>query len=170
MKKTMVILAALLSGVMFSASSCEDPNIPSADENTPSVTAGMGFDDPRYDDYADRDDPCVWFDGYQNEAAQVTINIYATSSGGQGLKQIYPPQNFVDGQDFFGGNPNGLHFQVPATGEFIMEVIAYGKPNEDCCPGPPVGRPVFKTIWPPTSYNGYPAFFNMLRFHNCLYF
>lgn len=150
-----------------------DPDAPPpATPSTPQITAGMGFDSYLYDDLVDRNEPCLWFDGYQNKAEQVTVFIYSTDPSGV-LLQIYPPQIFRDGKDFYGGNPNGLHFKAPESGGYVMVVRVYGKPNADCCPGPPPGRPVYEAWWPYDEIvnPGYPVVINICRFNGeCLYF
>ncbi|MCE2503969.1 MAG: hypothetical protein J4G05_07930 [Chlorobi bacterium] len=56
-------------------------------------------------------------------------------------------QTFRSGVDFQNGNPNGIRAEVPKRGGYLIRVVVTGEVNEDCCPGPPPGCPVYRKIW-----------------------
>jgi len=132
----------------------------------------MLFDYYLFNDAPDRDNPCHWFDGVQNEAAVVIIainTIQVNEAGNPVTVPVYADQVFRNGVDFSVGNPNGIHFNVPKNGHFSMEVTVIGEPNDDCCPGDPPGRPVFKARWGYVTYGGFSLFANLPEFNFCLY-
>lgn len=167
------IVFAFLGLCLFGLTSCtNDPDAPpAATPSTPQITAGMGLTNSLYNNLPNRNDPCAWFDGDQNKATQVTIETFTLDSQGKMIK-LYDPQIFLDGRDFYGGDPGGLHFKAPEKGGFLMVVSVYAEPNEDCCPGPPPGRPVYREIWPWVEIDrGYPVVVNLPHFTGeCLYF
>lgn len=69
-------LAALCISVCGWCGCSGGPDVPvPADPNAESAGIAMLFDNPLFDDAPDRNNPCVWFDGYQNRAAHVIIRI-----------------------------------------------------------------------------------------------
>lgn len=149
--KTILRLSLIIWSVATLAS-CTDDHLPAANENTPRTTVYLQFGiDPygRFDTIATRHDPCKWFDGIQNKAAQMTVQtLVPDASKPSGMREINPPQIFKRYPDFPDGDPNGLGVQLPESGGSIMIVTIYGEPNADCCPGPPPGRPIFRLFWP----------------------
>ena len=166
----LIPLWMLLAGIVGACGGIEP-----ATSNSPTVTVGLGFgDDLVFDGVPDRYDPCKWFDSEMNEAAQVNVEIFAPVFDDDGeiadVIQIGETQTFVNGYDYQNGDPDGIHAEIPSTGGFLMTVTVYGEINEDCCPGPPPGRPVFRSIWPYTEYGGFPVFKMLPSFSHCLFF
>lgn len=112
----------------------------------------------------DHDDPCVWFDGYRNHATTVAVTLIGAVG-----QDIHPVQVFRNGIDFSGGNPNGIRIEVPKAGNYSMVVEVYGETDEDCCPGSPPGKPVFKAVWNYFSTDNQPVFKCVPKFSYCIY-
>lgn len=162
-----LLVAATLSGCSGG------PDIPQpADPNSESVSVHMLFDHGLFNSVGDRDNPCHWFDGVQNRAALVIISINTIQMNGAGnpvTVPVYADQVFKNGVDFSGGNPNGIQFNIPKNGFFSMDVTVIGEPNDDCCPGDPPGRPVFKARWGYVNHGGFSLYANLPEFKYCLF-
>ena len=143
--------------------------LPPADKNSPTVVAPLAFDHPWYDELPERGNKCRWFDGMQNSARQVDVRVLSMNTDNGTLYDLYPVQTFVNGRDFFYGNPGSLGITMPRSGGFFLEVTVYGEPDSDCCPGAPPGRPLFRAMHPYDEYGGVGRF-NVPRFVQCLYF
>jgi hypothetical protein len=141
------ICLVLLCLSLTSCESCGDDGIPPAEETTPRTTLYLQFGNSfLFDTVTDRYDSCRYFDGLNGRAVQMVVEIMVPGPGG--LKNLYPPQVFKRYNDFPSGDPSGKGVQVPETGGYVMVVTIIGEESADCCPGPPPGRPVYRTVWP----------------------
>jgi len=169
------VACAVLIFTLSSCKACKDDEdyIPPASESAPTTTMYMNYGVHNwYDTVTNRMDKCRYFDGVQNKAAQVTVRILvpdATKAGG--ARDLYHPQIFKRYPDFPSGDPNGMGVQVPVSGGYIMLISIFGEPDEDCCPGPPPGRPYFESIWPyDQTENGFRLRHVLPEFKYCIYF
>ena len=123
-----------------------------------------------YDTVGGHTDPCRYFDEESISAAQVIVEVVVPSTTAPGgIEHLYPPQVFIDGKDF-NKDPDGIGVQVPQKGGYLTVITVIGYPSPDCCPGPPVGRPVYRTILPYTETQMLLILKSILpQFQFCLY-
>ncbi len=164
-----LLLGAVLLFASCSSSKLQDV-LPPADSNTPKVAIALVFNNYLYDTVANRHDKSLYFDGVQNRAVRVDVRIFTVNPTNGVVRDSYPIQSFDNGKDFQNGNPNYLQVNIPKSGGFVMEVTVYGEKDADCCPGPPVGRPVFRSTWPYGEYGGVPKRANLPKKIECLSF
>ncbi len=168
---TTILLSIIIFAINFGGCGPGYEDLPPADPSVAKTTMYFNFGGhPLYDTVGGGTDPCRYFDGQSSSAAQVIVEILipSTSSPG-GLENLYPPQVFVDGKDF-NKDPDGIGVQVPQKGGYLTLITVIGYPNPNCCPGPPVGRPVYRTIWPYTETQvGFRLRYVLPQFQFCLY-
>jgi len=167
------ISVTFLAGIIINFGGCDPayedlpPADPSAATTQMYLNFGVSF---RYDTVNGKSDPCRYFDGVSSSAAQVIAEVLIPSAEEVGgVADLYPPQTFIDGKDF-NRDPNGIGIRVPQKGGYFMVITVIGYPSPDCCPGPPVGRPVYRTIWPYSETDmGFRLRHILPQFQYCLY-
>ncbi len=133
---------------MLCGADCDDKKLTSAGAESGNMRLHFGDDLDFigviiYDYLPDRYDPCRWFDSEMNKAVEVHTQTF-TFNEQMGVYQISGKKKFLDGTDFHNGDPDNLLVPIPVTGSWFMIIDVVGEVDEDCCPGDPPGRPVYR--------------------------